>query len=50
VQAYDASELLSGDGANVLYGDGRVVWLDHDAVDDALKQSTTWRENQAKPK
>jgi prepilin-type processing-associated H-X9-DG protein len=50
VQVYDAAELLSGDGANVLYGDGRVVWLDHDAVDDALKQSTTWRESQAKPK
>jgi prepilin-type processing-associated H-X9-DG protein len=50
VQVYDAAELLNGDGANVLYGDGRVAWLDHDVVDDALKQSTTWRENQAKPK
>ncbi len=46
VVAYDAAELTKGDGANLLYGDGHVEWLDHDGVTAALDKSTKWRQSQ----
>jgi len=34
VVAYDAAELKKGDGANVLYGDGHVEWLEREGRQD----------------
>ena len=42
--AYDAAELEKGDGANVLYGDGRVEWLDAEVVAAAIQKAAKWRE------
>lgn len=42
--AYDAVELQKGDGANVLYGDGHVEWLDQEGVKAVLEKTSKWRE------
>jgi prepilin-type processing-associated H-X9-DG protein len=41
--AYDAAELPRDDGANVLYADGHVEWLEHDGVTMALEKAEKWR-------
>jgi prepilin-type processing-associated H-X9-DG protein len=50
VIAYDAAELRSGEGANVLYADGHVEWLDRDGVNKALEKAAQWRANKQPPK
>jgi prepilin-type processing-associated H-X9-DG protein len=42
--AYDAAELQKGDGANVLYGDGHVEWLDQAGVKEVLEKTSKWKE------
>jgi prepilin-type processing-associated H-X9-DG protein len=49
VMAYDAAELARNDGANVLYGDGHVEWLERDGVNKALERATKWKQDQKKP-
>jgi prepilin-type processing-associated H-X9-DG protein len=44
--AFDSAEFEKGDGANVLYGDGHVEWLDRDAVNAALEKTNKWRQEQ----
>ena len=39
VIAHDAAELASGEGANLLFGDGTVKWLDKDAAQAAVQRS-----------
>ena len=47
--AYDAAELQKGDGANVLYSDGHVEWLDQAGVKLVLEKTMKWRtDNPAK--
>jgi prepilin-type processing-associated H-X9-DG protein len=48
VMAYDAAELTRNDGANVLYGDGHVEWLERDGVNKALEKATKWKQDQKK--
>jgi prepilin-type processing-associated H-X9-DG protein len=49
VMVYDAVELKKNDGANVLYGDGHVEWLERDGVAKALEKSAKWKQDQKKP-
>ena len=42
--------LPDDDGANVLYADGHVEWLDNDGVTMALDKAAKWRAQAVRPK
>lgn len=48
VLAHDAAELANGDGANVLFGDGTVKWIEKSGVQSALQRSDEQRAAAAK--
>lgn len=50
VIAYDSAELRAGDGANVLYADGHVEWLERDGANKALGKAAQWRAERGKGK